>query len=29
LQAIADTLCVAGHPLIVKVGYDQPYVAIV
>jgi dihydroorotate dehydrogenase len=28
VQAIADTLRAAGHPLIVKVGYDQPYVAI-
>ncbi|MCX7992133.1 MAG: HisA/HisF-related TIM barrel protein [Fimbriimonadales bacterium] len=28
VHAIACTLRAAGHPLIVKVGYDQPYVAI-
>jgi dihydroorotate dehydrogenase (NAD+) catalytic subunit len=28
VQAIAYSLREAGHPLIVKVGYDQPYVAI-
>jgi hypothetical protein len=28
VQAIAEALRAAGHPLIVKVGYDQPYVAI-
>jgi dihydroorotate dehydrogenase (NAD+) catalytic subunit len=28
VHAIADALRKSGHPLIVKVGYDQPYVAI-